>query len=114
MPSARGEAAVGERGREGCEVGKIDHGGTFGWRDCLAGGRASARGARALPSIRLGGAGPTLSTGHDGTPIRILGIDPGLRRTGWGVIEVEGNRLIYRGLRLGRDQRQAPRSPSGW
>ena len=28
-------------------------------------------------------------------PIRILGIDPGLRRTGWGVIEVLGNRLIY-------------------
>jgi crossover junction endodeoxyribonuclease RuvC len=27
--------------------------------------------------------------------IRILGIDPGLRRTGWGVIESEGNRLIY-------------------
>ena len=32
-----------------------------------------------------------------GSPIRILGIDPGLRRTGWGVIEVEGNRLIYVG-----------------
>src|SRR5271163_2481064 len=30
-------------------------------------------------------------------PIRILGIDPGLRRTGWGVIEIEGNRLIYLG-----------------
>ena len=30
-------------------------------------------------------------------PIRILGIDPGLRRTGWGVIEVEGNRLVYIG-----------------
>jgi len=28
-------------------------------------------------------------------PIRILGIDPGLRRTGWGVVEVDGNRLIY-------------------
>ena len=28
-------------------------------------------------------------------PIRILGIDPGLRRTGWGLIDVEGNRLIY-------------------
>src|SRR5580692_24606 len=28
---------------------------------------------------------------------RILGIDPGLRRTGWGVIEIEGNRLIYLG-----------------
>ena len=25
--------------------------------------------------------------------IRILGIDPGLRRTGWGVVEVDGNRL---------------------
>ena len=30
-------------------------------------------------------------------PIRILGIDPGLRRTGWGLIEVEGNRLIFVG-----------------
>ena len=28
-------------------------------------------------------------------PIRILGIDPGLRRTGWGVIEAAGNRLIF-------------------
>ena len=28
-------------------------------------------------------------------PIRILGIDPGLRRTGWGVIESDGNRLIH-------------------
>jgi crossover junction endodeoxyribonuclease RuvC len=28
-------------------------------------------------------------------PIRILGIDPGLRRTGWGLIEADGNRLIY-------------------
>ena len=27
--------------------------------------------------------------------IRILGIDPGLRRTGWGLIEAEGNRLIH-------------------
>lgn len=28
-------------------------------------------------------------------PIRILGIDPGLRRTGWGVIETSGNSLIF-------------------
>jgi crossover junction endodeoxyribonuclease RuvC len=28
---------------------------------------------------------------------RILGIDPGLRRTGWGVIESDGNRLIFVG-----------------
>ena len=30
-----------------------------------------------------------------GHSIRILGIDPGLRRTGWGVIDVAGNRLIF-------------------
>ena len=30
-------------------------------------------------------------------PIRILGIDPGLRRTGWGVVAVEGNRLTFVG-----------------
>jgi crossover junction endodeoxyribonuclease RuvC len=30
-----------------------------------------------------------------GHPIRIIGIDPGLRRTGWGLIEAAGNRLIY-------------------
>jgi crossover junction endodeoxyribonuclease RuvC len=28
-------------------------------------------------------------------PIRIIGIDPGLRRTGWGLVESDGNRLIY-------------------
>ena len=27
--------------------------------------------------------------------IRILGLDPGLRRTGWGVIACEGSRLIH-------------------
>jgi crossover junction endodeoxyribonuclease RuvC len=29
--------------------------------------------------------------------IRILGIDPGLRNTGWGLIEVTGSRLAYIG-----------------
>ena len=29
------------------------------------------------------------------SPIRILGVDPGLRRTGWGVIEVLANRLTF-------------------
>jgi len=28
-------------------------------------------------------------------PIRILGIDPGLRRTGWGVIAMRGNALAF-------------------
>ncbi len=27
--------------------------------------------------------------------IRIIGIDPGLRKTGWGIIEQEGSRLSY-------------------
>ena len=28
-------------------------------------------------------------------PIRILGVDPGLRNTGWGMIEAAGTRLTY-------------------
>ncbi len=28
-------------------------------------------------------------------PIRILGIDPGLRNTGWGVVDSDGSRLAY-------------------
>ena len=31
------------------------------------------------------------------TCLRILGIDPGLRRTGWGVVEIAGNRLGFLG-----------------
>src|SRR6202051_4996780 len=31
------------------------------------------------------------------SPLRILGIGPGVRRTGWGVIETSGNRLIFVG-----------------
>jgi crossover junction endodeoxyribonuclease RuvC len=27
--------------------------------------------------------------------IRIIGLDPGLRRTGWGIVDCEGNRLTY-------------------
>ncbi len=34
-------------------------------------------------------------TGSMKRPIRILGIDPGLRRTGWGVITCEGNKLVF-------------------
>jgi crossover junction endodeoxyribonuclease RuvC len=30
-----------------------------------------------------------------GRAIRILGIDPGLRRTGWGMIAIDGNRLMF-------------------
>jgi crossover junction endodeoxyribonuclease RuvC len=30
-----------------------------------------------------------------GNVIRIIGIDPGLRRTGWGIVESDGVRLVY-------------------
>lgn len=30
-------------------------------------------------------------------PVRLLGLDPGLRHTGWGVIEASGNRLRHLG-----------------
>ncbi len=29
------------------------------------------------------------------TPTRILGLDPGLRLTGWGLIEMQNNRLVH-------------------
>ena len=35
-----------------------------------------------------------------GTTIRIIGIDPGLRRTGWGIVESDGVRLSYVGSGL--------------
>jgi crossover junction endodeoxyribonuclease RuvC len=40
--------------------------------------------------------------------IRILGIDPGLRRTGWGMIDIDGNRLTYVGCgRVETEDREA-------
>ena len=45
-------------------------------------------------SLGLAGAGG-YHRGMLKAPIRILGIDPGLRRTGWGLIESDGNRLIH-------------------
>ena len=38
---------------------------------------------------------PEYESGMGAPLIRILGIDPGLRRTGWGVVDVLGNRLIF-------------------
>ena len=28
-------------------------------------------------------------------PIRILGLDPGLRNTGWGIVDAQGSRLSF-------------------
>jgi crossover junction endodeoxyribonuclease RuvC len=32
---------------------------------------------------------------QNGSPMRVIGIDPGLRRTGWGVVDVTGTRVAH-------------------
>ncbi|MFM8821678.1 MAG: crossover junction endodeoxyribonuclease RuvC, partial [Phenylobacterium sp.] len=41
-------------------------------------------------------------------PLRILGLDPGLRKTGWGMIRVEGNRLSHLGHGVVAPDEKAP------
>jgi crossover junction endodeoxyribonuclease RuvC len=54
---------------------------------------------RSWPSSAVKRSAPV--TAHGGAPgkvaaaVRILGLDPGLRHTGWGIIESSGNRLIH-------------------
>ena len=52
------------------------------------------------------------SLGFDKTmnasPIRILGVDPGLRHTGWGVISVDGPRIAWIGHGVIRPSTDAP------
>jgi crossover junction endodeoxyribonuclease RuvC len=53
-------------------------------------------------------AGAAVSRRVDPRAIRILGIDPGLRRTGWGIVEIAGNRLSFFGCgRIETDDREA-------
>ena len=53
-------------------------------------------------------AGAAVSKRVGARAIRILGIDPGLRRTGWGIVEISGNRLAFLGCgRVETDDRQA-------
>lgn len=40
--------------------------------------------------------------------MRILGIDPGLQKTGWGIIESEGNRLTFLGCGVVKTQSALP------
>jgi crossover junction endodeoxyribonuclease RuvC len=42
--------------------------------------------------------------------IRIIGIDPGLRRTGWGIVETLGSRLSFVGAGTIRPRETAPLS----
>ena len=41
-------------------------------------------------------------------PLRILGLDPGLRKTGWGMIRVEGTRLSHLGHGVIAPDEKAP------
>jgi len=65
--------------------------GADAWPQAAAAHSRGARAASAFAPVRL----PVYHRGKMNQPIRILGIDPGLRRTGWGVVEVDGNRLSY-------------------
>jgi crossover junction endodeoxyribonuclease RuvC len=38
---------------------------------------------------------PTNALGNGSQPVRIIGIDPGLRRTGWGILDSDGVRLAF-------------------
>ena len=49
------------------------------------------------PAARAIHASGVLSGTVMAQPNRILGIDPGLRRTGWGLVACEGNRLLFIG-----------------
>ena len=57
--------------------------------------RAESAGVAESRAAYAGPGGGVINGTMRSQPIRILGIDPGLRRTGWGLIEADGNRLIY-------------------
>ena len=48
-----------------------------------------------------------------GETIRIIGIDPGLRRTGWGIVDTLGNSLRFVASGTVHIRRQDGRSPRG-
>lgn len=41
-------------------------------------------------------------------PVRILGLDPGLRRTGWGLVSIEGTRLSFLSCGIVTSEQAAP------
>ena len=58
---------------------------------CLSGRAGRSERLRRAPSMHPA----CYQTASMKRPIRILGIDPGLRRTGWGMIACEGNKLVF-------------------
>ena len=55
---------------------------------------STAKGS-AVKAITAGSAVARIVKAGGSGVVRILGLDPGLRHTGWGVIEVQGNRLSF-------------------
>src|SRR4029079_14079681 len=58
-------------------------------------GRGGAEKQAALRPSRAQGSTLCYQDSMSGEAIRIIGIDPGLRRTGWGVIDTYGVRLAF-------------------
>lgn len=50
---------------------------------------------RSWPASAAKDASPSDGVQSPANCIRILGLDPGLRHTGWGIIEAQGNRLSF-------------------
>ena len=42
------------------------------------------------------------------SPVRILGLDPGLRRTGWGLVTIDGTKLVFGACGTVVSDRSAP------
>jgi crossover junction endodeoxyribonuclease RuvC len=49
----------------------------------------------AVKSLAVAASARGVSTAVKSGTVRILGLDPGLRHTGWGIIECEANRLTF-------------------
>ncbi len=103
------EARFGEAERRGAGLAAADHrAGRRGQRrDAVPPARCAGRqrrravgGGELRDRRRADGAPERLRRagrpgGKERTPMRFLGLDPGLRVTGWGVVEAEGSRLRH-------------------
>ena len=101
----RGEVRAREGGLQGGDGGGDDeahHRDGAGWRG--RGAHAEARRRAGVPRRRPGGVHHRRDGrgGVGARPLRILGIDPGLRVTGFGVIGRDGQRLALRDERVHR------------
>ena len=85
------ELRLRDDGGKGRAVGKVDHG------TVIDGDPFHSRSPGSLrpPMARRTTPAAAINRADMARPIRILGIDPGLRRTGWGMVVIDGNRLSF-------------------